>query len=55
MTALLQRIVDFPTRVFSLSNSAPSTTLTVVETAKLTPALIEMLNERGAMRITVSQ
>jgi hypothetical protein len=30
-----------------------ASTLTVVETAKLTPALIEMLNERGAMRVTV--
>jgi hypothetical protein len=28
-------------------------TLTVVETAKLTPALIEMLNERGALRVPV--
>jgi hypothetical protein len=30
-----------------------ASTLTVVETAKLTPALIAMLNERGAMRVTV--
>jgi hypothetical protein len=31
----------------------PSPTLTVVETSKLTPELIDALNERGAMRVTV--
>jgi hypothetical protein len=44
---------DFTAR-YPTQTQPQAQTLTVVETAKLTPALIEMLNERGAMRVPVT-
>ncbi len=45
-------MLAFTTWVHRVCNFS-SPTLTVVETAKLTPELIDALNERGAMRVTV--
>lgn len=52
MVALLQRLVDFPTRDRRLSNSAPSPVLWVLDPSTLSPAERNQLIER-AMRITV--
>ena len=47
------RSLAFATRVSVVCNSAPSPTVLVVDPAKCSPALLEMLIERGAMRVTV--
>jgi hypothetical protein len=52
MVAFAQRILGFATRALSFYNSAPDYLL-VSDPTRLTPELIDALNERGAMRVTV--
>jgi len=58
MVAFAQRILTFATRSLGFYNSAPTSTLIVVDPAQCPQAVLdalEELNGRGAMRITVSQ